>query len=67
MTRMTLTKAATSFASDESGALAVDWVVLTAGLVGLGLAVMGVISTGVRSLSNDANDVHLVERTVLTF
>ena len=46
-----------TFAADEAGAVTVDWVVLTAALVGLGLAVMGVISSGLDSLSSDINDV----------
>lgn len=33
-----------NFAKSESGAVTVDWVVLTAALVGLGLAVMAVVS-----------------------
>ena len=41
-----------TFASNESGAVTVDWVVLTAALVGLGLAVMAVVSNGVETLSN---------------
>lgn len=40
-----------TFAKSESGAVTVDWVVLTAALVGLGLAVMAVVSTGVEDLS----------------
>ena len=44
-----------NFASDESGAVTVDWVVLTAALVGLGLAVMSVVSGGVEDLSTDIN------------
>ncbi|MBF9043255.1 hypothetical protein HKCCE4037_07960 [Rhodobacterales bacterium HKCCE4037] len=42
-----------NFAKSESGAVTVDWVVLTAALVGLGLAVMAVVSGGVENLSND--------------
>ncbi|QXT39304.1 Flp family type IVb pilin [Gymnodinialimonas ceratoperidinii] len=42
-----------NFAADESGAVTVDWVVLTAALVGLGLAVMAVVSGGVENLSTD--------------
>ena len=42
-----------NFASNESGAVTVDWVVLTAALVGLGLAVMAVVSGGVEDLSTD--------------
>ncbi|MBM2577801.1 hypothetical protein JQC91_15955 [Jannaschia sp. Os4] len=41
-----------TFLASESGAVTVDWVVLTAALVGLGLAVMGVVSTGVQNASN---------------
>ncbi|UWQ20233.1 Flp family type IVb pilin [Jannaschia sp. W003] len=37
------------FVRDEAGAVTVDWVVLTAALVGLGLAVMGVVSSGVEA------------------
>lgn len=42
-----------TFAGDESGAVTVDWVVLTAALVGLGLAVMGVVSTGIGNVSKE--------------
>lgn len=42
-----------NFAFNESGAVTVDWVVLTAALVGLGLAVMAVVSGGVENLSTD--------------
>ena len=42
-----------TFLNSESGAVTVDWVVLTAAIVGLGLAVMAVVSAGVEDLSND--------------
>ncbi|NPD19514.1 hypothetical protein [Alterinioella nitratireducens] len=42
-----------NFAKSESGAVTVDWVVLTAAIVGLGLAVMAVVSAGVEDLSGD--------------
>ena len=42
-----------TFAKSESGAVTVDWVVLTAALVGLGLAVMAVVSSGVENLGTD--------------
>lgn len=35
-----------TFRNDESGAVTVDWVVLTAAIVGLGLVVMNTVSTG---------------------
>ena len=41
------------FLQSESGAVTVDWVVLTAALVGLGLAVMAVVSGGAENLSED--------------
>ncbi len=40
---MKLFKLAKNFKNDESGAVTVDWVVLTAALVGLGLAVITVV------------------------
>lgn len=42
-----------SFVRSEDGAVAVDWVVLTAALVGLGLAAIAVTSGGVENLSGD--------------
>ncbi|MEM1273082.1 MAG: hypothetical protein AAGF88_04650 [Pseudomonadota bacterium] len=42
-----------NFILAEDGAVTVDWVVLTAALVGLGLAVMAVVSNGIESLSTD--------------
>ena len=42
-----------NFIASESGAVTVDWVVLTAALVGLALAVMGVVSSGVQTASEN--------------
>ncbi|MEQ8368584.1 MAG: hypothetical protein RIB61_17945 [Roseicyclus sp.] len=42
-----------NFVQSESGAVTVDWVVLTAALVGLGLAVMAVVSGGIEDLSGE--------------
>jgi len=42
-----------NFKNDESGAVTVDWVVLTAAIVGLGIAVMATVSNGVQNLSSD--------------
>ncbi len=52
---MKLFKLAKTFRNDEDGAVTVDWVVLTAAIVGLGIAVYGVISGGIEDLSNDIN------------
>ncbi|MEY8097033.1 Flp family type IVb pilin [Falsihalocynthiibacter sp. S25ZX9] len=40
-----------NFANDESGAVTVDWVVLTAAIVGLGVAVLATVKDGVTTLS----------------
>lgn len=45
-----------NFAADESGAVTVDWVVLTAAIVGLGIAVMASVSTGVNDLGTDISN-----------
>ena len=42
-----------TFLKGESGAVTVDWVVMTAAIVGLGLAVMSVVSQGVSDLAGD--------------
>ena len=42
-----------NFKNDESGAVTVDWVVLTAAIVGLGIAVLAAVSNGVSDLSSD--------------
>ena len=41
-----------TFAADESGAVTVDWVVLTAAIVGLGIAVIASVRTGTESVGN---------------
>ena len=38
-----------AFASDESGAVTVDWVVLTAAIVGLGLVVMTTVGGAIKT------------------
>ena len=42
-----------AFLADERGAVTVDWVVLTAATVGLGLAVMAQVRDGVEGLAGD--------------
>lgn len=53
MKLLDLTKA---FVRDEDGAVTVDWVVLTAAIVGLGIAVIASISGGVNDLAGDISD-----------
>lgn len=40
------------FWHDEKGAITIDWVVLTAAIIGLGLAVLALIGDGTMSLSD---------------
>ncbi|MFK7746163.1 MAG: Flp family type IVb pilin [Roseobacter sp.] len=42
-----------NFRNDEDGAVTVDWVVLTAAVVGLAVAAYSSISTGANDLTND--------------
>ena len=52
---MTLLNAFKSFANDEAGAVTVDWVVLTAAIVGLGIVVMTSIGGGITGLADKTN------------
>ncbi|WP_282025617.1 hypothetical protein [Limimaricola cinnabarinus] len=42
-----------SFANDEAGAVTVDWVVLTAAIVGIGVAILATVSDGVDTLAEN--------------
>ncbi len=48
------------FYKDESGAVTVDWVVLTAAIVGIAIAVISVISGGVEDASQGINEELIV-------
>lgn len=50
------TGALARFARSECGAATVDWVVLTAASVAMGMAVMSYVRDGVEDLSNDIRD-----------
>ena len=56
----------TKFANDESGAVTVDWVVLTAAIVGIAIAVISLISGGIEDASNGIND-ELSNASSITF
>lgn len=45
--------AAQSFTEDDSGAVTVDWVVLTAALVGIGITVISTIRSGINEAATD--------------
>ncbi|WP_284325571.1 Flp family type IVb pilin [Cypionkella aquatica] len=42
-----------SFRADESGAVTVDWVVLTAAIVGLGIVVMNTVGGAITGLGDE--------------
>ena len=50
---MTLLNVFKSFANDEAGAVTVDWVVLTAAIVGLGIVVMTSVGGSITGLAGD--------------
>jgi Flp pilus assembly pilin Flp len=51
----TMTALIKNFVTSESGAVTVDWVVLTAAMVGLGFATIVLVSNGVEDISNNIN------------
>ena len=54
-----------AFLKDESGAVTVDWVVLTAAIVGLGIAVMTSVGGGTITLSDKVSS-HMASQSVTT-
>ncbi|WP_368344297.1 hypothetical protein [Pelagovum sp. HNIBRBA483] len=52
--------------TDENGAVTVDWVVLTAAIVGLGVAVIASVSKGALDQSNGIG-AHLSAQTLVDF
>ncbi len=55
-----------NFRADEDGAVTVDWVVLTAAIVGLGIAVLTVVGEGTMTLSNKISS-QLSAQTIATY
>ena len=53
------------FKKDEDGAVTVDWVVLTAAIVGLGIAVLTSVSGGTTSLADKVSS-SLSAMTIMT-
>ncbi|ROT98974.1 Flp family type IVb pilin [Histidinibacterium lentulum] len=61
-----MTKFLAKFRRDEDGAVTVDWVVLTAAIVGLGIAVLASVSGGVSTMSGNISE-ELVQDISTTF
>ena len=55
-----------NFSADDSGAITVDWVVLTAAIVGLGIAVLSSVSGGTKELGNKISS-QLSNQTIVTY
>ena len=53
---MKLFKLTRKFGADEEGAVTVDWVVLTAAIVGLGVAVMSTVRGGTTGLATSISN-----------
>ena len=53
-----------TFAADESGAVTVDWVVLTAAIVGLGIAVVASVRGGVTELGDSISEALTAESVI---
>lgn len=62
---MKLTNFINRFTADEDGAVTVDWVVLTAAIVGLGIAVLTSVSGGTTSLADKISG-ELATMTIMT-
>ncbi len=56
-----------TFRKDEDGAVTVDWVVLTAAIVGLGIATLAAVSGGVEDLSGDISTQLATSQIKTTF
>ena len=63
---MTLFNFVKNFKNDEDGAVTVDWVVLTAAIVGLGIAVLTSVSGGTTGLANKISS-NLAAQTIATY
>nr|WP_319247324.1 pilus assembly protein [uncultured Celeribacter sp.] len=63
---MKLFNLAKTFARDEDGAVTVDWVVLTAAVVGLGIAVLSTVSDATKTLGTNIATELTAQGTELT-
>jgi hypothetical protein len=62
---MKLFKLAKDFSNDEAGAVTVDWVVLTAAVVGLGVAALAAVKSGTGALTSKISS-RLSSQTIST-
>ncbi len=55
-----------TFLKSDDGAVTVDWVVLTAAIVGLGLAVIGTVSNGALDQASGLG-AHMASQSIQTY
>ncbi|WP_323786209.1 pilus assembly protein [Thalassovita sp.] len=55
-----------NFRKDEDGAVTVDWVVLTAAVVGLGIAAVSTVSNGIDAAATSLNSDLTTDMTAAT-
>jgi hypothetical protein len=55
-----------AFFRNESGSMTLDWLVLTAALLGLGLAISAVVSSGVEQLSARSDSQMMQQASVIS-
>ncbi|MGB0959345.1 MAG: Flp family type IVb pilin [Halocynthiibacter sp.] len=55
-----------NFAKDESGAVTIDWVVLAAAIVGLGIAVFSVITNSTETIASNVDTALQGQQTLDT-
>ena len=60
-------KLAKKFHNEEDGAVTVDWVVLTAAVVGLGVAALAAVKSGTGTLSTKINTYLSAQEITSTF
>jgi len=60
-----MTTAIKTFLNDESGAVTVDWVVLTAAIVGLGIVVLTTVGEGTTTFADKISS-HMATQDVTT-
>lgn len=63
---MKLFKLVNNFARDEDGAVTVDWVVLTAAIVGLGIAVLASVGGSTAELATTISS-NLAAQSIATY
>ena len=64
---MKMFKIAKKFNNDEDGAVTVDWVVLTAAVVGLGIAALAAVKKGTGTLTSKISSHLSTQSIVSTF